>query len=127
MDCPNPDCKKKVEGHGHTLYGKDGMSGIVACLSKKVSRSTVLLVALGILSSAGGVTVYRLDAAKKDRAAVTDNTNNIGKIQVELEAIKEAVESNQTSLEEIQDKMEHMIDPNTLKELITDAVKEGNR
>ncbi len=128
MDCPNPDCKDRVQGHHTTLFGKDGMSGLVSCVGKKLSRNTAIVIAVAIIGSASGVTVYGLDAAKKDRAAVTENKSNIGKIQVELEAIKEAVVENQVSLEEIQNDMEkHMIDPNTLKELITDAVKEGNR
>ncbi len=137
-ECPNLDCKQRGDGHHHTLYGEDGRGGLVAgekeqkaCLQKKISRKgaiiTVISIVAALLSSGTAFTVYGLEALKTDRAVVADNTNNIGKIQVELEAIKEAVESNQTSLEEIQDKMEHMIDPNTLKELITDAVKEGNK
>ena len=138
MGCPNPDCKKVVDGHGRTLYGDDGMGGAVseikeqkACLGKKISRKGAIITVLAIISMLMGsgaiFGVYGLEALKKDRDAIADNTNNIGKIQIELEAIKEAVVDNQVSLEEIQDNMEkHMIQQDVLKKLIEDAVKAGN-
>lgn len=138
MDCPNSDCQKVVNGHDVTLHGEDHMSGAIgeikeqkACLGKKVSRKGAIITAIAIISmllSSGAIFgVYGLEALKKDRDAVAENTNNIGKIQIELEAIKEAVVENQVSLEEIQDDMEkHMIEPAALRKLIEDAVKKGN-
>ncbi len=128
MECPNQDCKKVVDGHNHTLYGKDGMGGVVACVKNKLSRSTAVMVAIGIIGSAGGVTVYGLDSLKQDRVAVTENKENIATMNAELEYIKVMVEENHNNLEDIKNKMdEKYMTPKELKKLIKDAVKEGSR
>jgi hypothetical protein len=134
-----------VLGHDVTLHGKDHMSGAIgeikdqkSCLGKKISRKGAIWTAImiiGMLLTSGAIFgVYGLEALKKDRDTVAENTNNIGKIQVELKVIKEAVENNQMSLDEIQVKQDeiqvqmekHMIEPAVLKKLIEDAVKKGN-
>ena len=112
MECPNPDCKRVVDGHGHTLYGEDGRGGLVqgegemkvkvgaledmsddvetikACLPKKVSRkgmiTTMILVVLSLIGSACIVTVYALDSLKQDRYVVTENKQNIATMYAKL-------------------------------------------
>ena len=37
-ECPNPECRQNVEGLRHTVYGKDGMHGLVACIKDKVPK-----------------------------------------------------------------------------------------
>lgn len=126
-ECPNPDCKKVQDGHHVTLFGKDGMSGIVACVGKKLSRNTALVVLLALLSSVGGVTVYGLDAAKDDRAAVIENEKQISNNKANLDWIKVTVEENHNTLNDIKTQIEEIhMTPIELKNLIRDAVKEGN-
>ncbi len=127
-ECPNPDCKERVAGHHTTLFGKDGMSGLVSCVSKKVSRGTVIAIALVLLGSAGSATLYGLDAAKKDRKDVAENTKEIGNMKANLEWIKITVEENHDNLRDIKKHIKDThISPNQLQELIKNAVKEGNK
>ncbi len=128
MDCPNPDCKERQDGHHTTLFGKDGMSGLVACVGKKLSRNTALIVILAILGSAGGVTVYGLESLKQDRVVVAENKQQISNMKANLEWIKVMVEANHQNLKDIKKQIEEIqMTPDQLKELITDAVKEGNK
>lgn len=43
--CPNEDCQKNVskrlDGHDKTLYGQDGIGGVVSCLKKFVTKASV--------------------------------------------------------------------------------------
>ena len=139
MDCPNPDCKQRVDGHSHTLYGEDGRGGLVrgenelkTCLGKKVSRKgmiiTVTSIVIALLGSGGTFTIYGLEALKKDRAIVTENKENIATVNAELEYLKVMVEENHNNLEDIKHKMDekHMT-KKELKKLMRDAVKEGYR
>lgn len=138
-ECPNPDCKEKVAGHGRTLYGDDGMGGAVseikdqrACLQKKVSRKGMILTTISIiavlLSSGTAFTVYGLEALKEDREVATENKKDIATINAKLGYIEVMVEENHNTLEEIQDKIdEKLIDPKALEKLIKDAIKEGTR
>ncbi len=139
MDCPNPDCKQRVDGHGHTLYGEDGRGGLVrgenelkTCLGKKVSRKgmiiTVTSIVIALLGSGGTFTIYGLEALKKDREVVAENKEHISTMDAELEYIKVMVEENHNNLEDIKQKMdEKYITPKELKKLIKEAVKAGNR
>lgn len=126
-ECPNPECRKIVDGHQSTLYGKDGMTGLVACVKQKLARNTALIVLLAILSSAGGVTVYGLEAAKKDRNAVAENKQEIGNMKANLEWIKVTVEENHQNLNDIKEQIDqtHMT-PVELRRLIEEAVRKGN-
>lgn len=138
-DCPNPECRKIVDGHNLTLYGEDGRDGLVGgekemktCLTKKVSRKGAITVTIAIatlLFGAGGTFgVYGLETLKKDRGAIANNEKKIIEISVELKAIKEAVQENQDSLVDIKEQIDkNLIDPTVLKALIKDAVTEGNR
>lgn len=127
-ECPNSDCKDRVAGHHTTLYGKDGMGGVVACVGKKLSRSTAITIALVILGSAGGVTVYGLDAAKKDREAVVANKQDIKDVDAKLGYLEVMVEENHNNLRDIKLQIKSIhLKPEELKKLIKDAVKEGNR
>ena len=125
-ECPNSDCKDRVQGHHTTLFGKDGMSGVVACIGKKLSRNTALMILLALLGSAGGVTVYGLDAAKKDREAVTENKQNIRDVDAKLGYLEVMVEENHNNLEDIKNQIEKTLTPEEFKKLIKEAVKEGN-
>ncbi len=126
-ECPNSDCKDRVQGHHTTLFGKDGMSGVVACIGKKLSRNTALVVLLAALSSVGGVTVYGLDAAKKDREGVIENKQDIKDVDAKLVYLEVMVEENHNNLEEIKTQIQQIhMTPVELKRLIKDAVEEGN-
>ena len=125
-ECPS-HCKEKVDGHQATLFGKDGMSGLVSCMGKKLSRNTALVVLLAMLGSVGGVTVYGLESLKQDRAVVAKNKQEIGTMKANLEWIKVTVEENHQNLNDIKEQIEAIhLTPGQLKKLITDAVKKGN-
>jgi len=64
-ECPIPEFKKaiedKVEGHHATLYGKEGIGGVVGCMKKKISRSFLMwcaIIMVSILGAIGGL-AYR--------------------------------------------------------------------
>ena len=126
-ECPNSDCKERQDGHHTTLFGKDGMSGLVSCMGKKLSRNTALVVILALVGSASGVTVYGLDSLKQDRAVVAENKQEIGNMKANLEWIKVTVEENHQNLNDIKKQIDEIqMTPGQLKKLITDAVKKGN-
>ena len=142
-ECPNPDCKERVTGHHHTLYGENGRGGVVqgehetkSCLIKldkeKVSRrgmiTTIVLIVLSLLGTTAIVTVYGLDSLKEDRAVVAENKQEIATIDAKLGYLEVMVEENHNNLEAIKDKVDELyLTPKELKKLIKEAVKAGSQ
>jgi len=54
-DCPNPDCQKRLEGHHTTLFGKDGMGGLVRCTQRMVTRNFLMWCAVIVISVGGTI------------------------------------------------------------------------
>ncbi len=120
--------KKKVEGHGHTLYGKDGLGGLAHCVTKKISKKGFVAGIISLVVILVPLSIYGLEALKGDREDIANNKEQIIAIQKDIESINQTVKENQVSLEEIQTTVnEVLIKPEDLKKLITDAVKEGNK
>ncbi len=114
-----PECKVKFEemdGMKTSLFGSDSLGGIVGCLKKKVSKKTLLIIAVifcgfivAILTAWGGV---------KDR--ISDNTTSISVIQSELSHIKtttDKIEENQINPGDLLEAFEGIIKEYALTEL----------
>jgi len=112
--CP-PECQvelihinKELSGHGKTLYGEDGSTGLVSHVKSKVSKKALI----GWIGSITGVlAIYVLSGmtawgtAKDERK---ENKQNIAVIQKDVQNKFDALEK---SMDEIKHKL---IDPDNL-------------
>ena len=92
MGCPNAQCKeelqKDIEGHQKTLYGKDGMSGLVACVKKNVPKSWLWkgISGFGVLLLLAGYSLFaRVQAGEilheQNEQHITRNAEQIEKLE----------------------------------------------
>lgn len=137
--CPDSDCKaevtgtsKTVKGHHTTLFGFDGMGGVVGCMAKKVSKKGLIGLTFAILALFGGAFGYTVDVLKEDRAnivkRVNGNEDKLIAIETDVQQFGQAMIENKASLEDIKEQIDkNSIDPDRLKKLIKDAVKAGNK
>lgn len=126
-DCPDKECKKNIEkqinGHAKTLYGSEGITGLVSKVNDKVSRSwlaTTTISMLGILV----VIVIALQGGYAERAKnIKENEKSISVIQEQLSDIDK-------DLDEIKKKQDRMIlkqiDPIELIKEIKKVIDESN-
>lgn len=102
MECPNTECKatieKKLSHHDFTLYGKDGLGGIVSCLKDKISRKTLFGVFLPVLTLLAVFIVYGFNAWGNATDERKGNRLSIELIKKDLEIINKTtqrIEENQ--------------------------------
>ncbi len=107
MTCPKEcqesfkNVKEDIEGHQKTLYGAEGTGGVVACISKKVSRRTLTGSVLGVLAVLAIFIVYGMRASAEEKDKRQENTTSIQVMKTSLEEIKghtERVAKNQEVL-----------------------------
>ena len=127
MECPNQDCKDKVDKHDRTLFGKDGL---VVCVSRKVTWKGLALIAVALLGMLGAPLLYTMAAEKKQSVDVSKNHTEIEVVKKDIEAIKEDVaemKESQHRMESTQHTiLQNQVTPEMLKRIVEDAVEKGN-
>lgn len=125
-ECPNKDCRDRVDGHHKTLYGDDGRGGVTADVQKKADKGclreymkkppVVLIVALITMilvpTIVTGVKVWSGQEmsphiyAKKEK--VSDHETRISvaeerykQIQKDVSEIKEAIKEQNEQFAEV--------------------------
>ena len=94
MTCPlecqkdYKNIKEDVEGHQKTLYGLEGIGGIVACMNRKVSRRALTGSVLGVLAMLAIFIVYGMGAFAGEKEKRQENTISIQIMKSSLEEIK---------------------------------------
>ena len=116
MDCPNKDCKARVDGHHATLYGPDGMGGVVSCMKKFVTKKAVWVAVcvFGLTIISTGVKVWTRQEVnphiytRKSESAARDNRltrleeqyKNICESQSRMEEVIKDIRANGNAIDE---------------------------
>lgn len=125
--CPNETCKenleKEIKKFNSTLYGDDGLKGLVAKINEKVSSTSVRTYFLGTLSVLVFFIGYGLNAWSSAREERIQNKTNIEIIQNKLETIEESMKE----IKEVQAKiLNNQINPKELLKEIKDIVEKNH-
>lgn len=119
----DPACHKRLDGHHVTLYGGDGMHGLVSCIQRKVSRTFLMWCAVIAISVGGTLAglVYKaysesqrqleeqFEAKFCTKEKYHEANDKIIKMQTDLEYVKDTTDelkSNSKQVLELLRKME---------------------
>jgi len=83
------DLKEDYQGHKKTLYGDDGMKGLVGCVQRSVKRSQLAVTVLAVLSIVAVFIVYSMGAFAENKEKVAINSGSIKTVKQEITHIKE--------------------------------------
>ena len=100
--------EKDITGIKKSMFGDDGLGGVLGCLKDKVSKKTLMVIALAMAGFIiAGLTAW--GGAKDERK---ENKQSISVIQKELEHIKtttDNIEKNQMKPEELLTAIEKIV------------------
>jgi TolA-binding protein len=119
MECPNKDCKARVDGHHATLYGPDGMGGVVGCMKKFVTKKAVWVAVcvFGLTLISTGVKVWTRQEVnphiytKKAESAVREM--RVTRLEEQFKSICESQKRIEGAVQKIQsDQLQKVIEQN---------------
>lgn len=123
-ECPNPECRKNLEGARKTLYGYDGTGGLVRCVTEKLSKKVAIAFMVFFISTGSGFVLYGMDKNGKQHKEINQNAKQIEVIKTEMKHIKNSVENLKQGQNDIR---KNQIRIEQIKSAVKDALKESRK
>jgi len=105
--CP-PACEKTldtmekdIDGHRKTLYGADGMAGLVSCVGRSVKRGQLAVTIIAVVAIVATFVIYTMGSYAGEKEKRTTNTTEIRVIKEGIKHIKEDQQEIKTEQREI--------------------------
>ena len=110
-----------LDGHGKTLYGNDGASGLVSCVKSKVSKKALMAWIGSVIGILAMFTVAGLTAWGNAKDERKDNKQSIAVIQSD---VQNKFDSLEKSINEVKSRQ---IDPRELLKEIRNIILEKKK
>jgi len=152
MTCPN-ECKQKIErvdgdveelkieckeNHDNykiVMFGKDGRTGVVGCLTKFMTKRTAAWTLVTILSLTIGLITYSMNSFAKDKEKLAKTETDVAVVKADVEDLQTVhitLKRNQKEIQEAVDKLQHSVEkieekqmtPVAFKKLMKEATRE---
>ncbi len=96
--------EKDITGIKKSMFGDDGLGGVLGCLKGKVSKKNIMRMSVGIAAIFAMFIVAGMTSWGDAKEKISDNKASISVIQSELEHIKtttDKIEKNQMKPDEL--------------------------
>ena len=112
--------EKDIKGIKNSVFGTDGLGGILGCLKDKVSKKNVMKISIGIAAIFAMFIVAGMTSWGDAKERISDNKTSISVIQTELEHIKtttDNIEKNQMKPTELLTAIKKIVNGQSIEDL----------
>ena len=119
------ESEKKIESHSKTLYGSDGIGGIVGCMSRFVTKRGVAIWIVAVLTILGTFVIYGLGVNAEQEKLIHTNFSSIKVHQERFCAIQKDIDEIKTSMQQVKTNQEQLMRERITKQDLKNAFKEA--